>query len=793
MKYINHTAGTALEKALCSVYDPEKVFEAYDPGCYGISARKNHKQQLREYVDCLKENKAKISHRSFFDEKSHFYVYQTDVTVENSNWPVSVFRYFDTFSEWTEFLGNDLSGCDLSKAPLSEIDFSAYKTNEDTILPVLYLYRFNRLNYSVKKLYDRQYERFLVYLIWEDEKGRIVNRREFNYKYFFDFVFFLENDLSGADLLFCDGLENLRDFSGLNLTNVKARSRIWDRLGVSYPMICRMTEPAESFSLVLKNEEETKECLTLLRAPYEIESNCPQKIYYISDLHLVHQCANAGCQSDDDVEYVLQRMIDSLLSVHFYDMILIGGDTSSDFSLFRSFVQLLSKSMMEKKSYCQIIFLLGNHELWGFSDYPFEETVKKYEKVIHEQRMYLLQNELLYRGDDLVLRKITAEELMTLTKKEIRKRTRTARLLVFGGLAFSGYNEEFNANNGIYRAAMNRDQEIRKSREFEKLYHIVCEALYDRSVIVFTHTPMRNWGRNQNPNWCTDRNVQPGFVYVSGHTHRNYFHDDGDYRIYADNQIGYRKQKPFLKYFYLDGEYDVFSEYEDGIHIISKEQYIDFYRGKNLQMQLNRKINVLYMLKKNGYYCFIQENSQKQLAILNGGKAKTLLKKDIRYYFDGMDSEISRIREPLDRYTEIQKQIADEVKRIGGEGTIHGAIIDIDFWNHIFVNPYDLKITGYWASDIIDKFVYPSIPKLLESKCPKLYVNYRRLLESESGSAPAIIEKSGQTAVKSPQRYSETDIYGVSRELKKMQRLQSGVLTVWYDGQESETPGYKLL
>ena len=71
-----------------------------------------------------------------------------------------------------------------------------------------------------------------------------------------------------------------------------------------------------------------------------------------------------------------------------------------------------------------------------------------------------------------------------------------------------------------------------------------------------------------------------------------------------------------------------------------------------------------------------------------------------------MDAMISTIKMPLDKYTSFQKHIADIVKRIGGVGTIHGSIIDIDFYNHIYVNLIDLSLIGYLASDIINKIVY---------------------------------------------------------------------------------------
>ena len=41
----------------------------------------------------------------------------------------------------------------------------------------------------------------------------------------------------------------------------------------------------------------------------------------------------------------------------------------------------------------------------------------------------------------------------------------------FGGIGFSGYNDEFNANNGVYRNVINREAEIDESKKFENLYN----------------------------------------------------------------------------------------------------------------------------------------------------------------------------------------------------------------------------------------------------------------------------------------------------------------------------------
>ena len=268
------------------------------------------------------------------------------------------------------------------------------------------------------------------------------------------------------------------------------------------------------------------------------------------------------------------------------------------------------------------------------------------------------------------------------------------------------------------------------------------------------------------------------WVYVSGHTHRNYFYDDGEYRIYADNQLGYNYKTASTKYFSIEYDYDIFSNYEDGIYKISKNEYTDFYRGKNIIMNYNRD-GEIFMLKKKGYYCFIRP-STRGLSILNGGALKSLDSTDINYYYDNMDRQISINKEPLDKYTRYQKDIAKYIKQIGGMGTIHGSIIDIDFYNHIYVNPFDGTLSGYCAFNMIDKYIYANIPSLLKDNCLLLYENYQKKL-GKSDFDSLIVNGQDNEIVLKPTYYPSTDIYMASREIKKIQRLNNGVLTVWHN------------
>ena len=99
-----------------------------------------------------------------------------------------------------------------------------------------------------------------------------------------------------------------------------------------------------------------------------------------------------------------------------------------------------------------------------------------------------------------------------------------------------------------------------------------------------------------------------------------------------------------------------------------------------------------------------------------------------------------------------------KLKKLGGSGWIHGCIIDIDYYNHVYVNPVDMTIRSYWASDIINKLVYPTVPSLLKAECPDLYANYLKLIKGEKSNLLAGEQIKNEIALL-PQEYLETDIY----------------------------------
>ena len=189
--------------------------------------------------------------------------------------------------------------------------------------------------------------------------------------------------------------------------------------------------------------------------------------------------------------------------------------------------------------------------------------------------MYLLHNDLLYLDVNNSngyyqeeYHQLCFHDICALTDSEINERLKKARYVILGGPAFSGYNTEFNADNGIYRNAIDRIEEVLQTKTFEELYTRLSPILRKKNAIILTHTPKNDW--------CHDPDLEEGFVYVSGHTHRNAFYDDGAIRLYADNQIGYKKPIKF-KHCIIGRVHNPFIDYDDGVFQINLLQYEQFH------------------------------------------------------------------------------------------------------------------------------------------------------------------------------------------------------------------------
>lgn len=86
---------------------------------------------------------------------------------------------------------------------------------------------------------------------------------------------------------------------------------------------------------------------------------------------------------------------------------------------------------------------------------------------------------------------------------------------------------------------------------------------------------------------------------------------------------------------------------------------------------------------------------------------------------------------------------------------------------------------------MINKTVYPSVPDLLEKNCPEMFDKYAKILEENKENSISL--KKQTDVVSLPHTYIDTDIYKASREIKKMQKLSSNILSLWNDDILSRT------
>ena len=638
---------------------------------------------------------------------------------------------------------------------------------------------------------------------------------------FSEFYSFLGGNLTDAEL-------RSYDFEGIDLRKYNIEGAIIhnDVLGQQelyngsfYADIKKNIEETENLDFV-KDEI----CVhTDFRYPKPIDDNGYDKndmdhipFFYVSDIHLCHRIRNhfgERATREEIYSYVkslARKMITSIGTVPFNSCLLIAGDTSSDFEIAKIFYRELTNYWKGK-----IVIVSGNHELRD----PYidiADNIQEYRNYFNEIGIIYLHNELLviddsklrtiFMEDEFLIAEnsrsciiIKEEELLAFEEDEIRQLTICSSVIILGGIGFSGLNDKYNAVSMRYgksfdtvtpEMAMQRD--IKESKKFDDIYTKLLSSIPKSKLIVLTHMKKDDWSTAPyNPYW----------IYLSGHSHRNFREVNEDKVIYADNQIGYRSNNIGLKYFYIDKEYDIFSYYEDGIHEITREQYIEFNIGKNIQMSFKRVEGTIYMLKKKDTYLFFiycsysKQMRGKSLYIMNGGQLRKLKRNridDLIYYYGSLEKYIENVQQLLSKYTRGQEKLSEFIKKLGGSGKIHGCIVDVerpssskDFsYCHLFVNPTDGKVTPYFAYDVKSRYVYKDFKTMLEAveSCVLLKENYL-IFESESSSNLPDIQYSKQMEAwgKENAIYDEGSyLYKISRIIKSLQYIsEKNVIRIW--------------
>ena len=734
---------------------------------YANNSYRSKKKLLKNLAD---ERNSIHKHGGINPETAIYYVVYDLYRGDDALVEGAFVKFFVSFEDFVSELGGDLTNCDLKDAPLTKQEILRYKTDETTIFPL-------RKDYASSVLI-KQYRdgKFRVVPQFFDSQGRLVKKEtEYCFDLFFDFVHFLSGDLTNADLIMCDGVENIAGLPNLKIDGLKVRRKAAKLLNLPIHLIPNESNKIVSFEQIEKNELESKSVMQPLR---EASGVCSNRVAYITDLHLLHRFFANHCKTVEDQEYVIRKVLKPILDDS-SDICLIGGDVASDYSVFQSFVSNISSNPV-LGSNTQYFFTLGNHELWSFTSSELSDTVREYRNVLSQNGMHLVQNNLFYyakgssRDDDRWL-EITEDALESISDIELRARTRGACVIIFGGMGFAGNNTTFNADQGIYRGAINREQEIRETEKFNELHNKVSRALYDKNVIVFTHMPIEDWS--------FDQKMTEGFVYVNGHRHINRYYDDGKKRLYADNQIGYKRKEISLKHFFVSYRFDWFSDVPDGIHEITVDDYRLFYRGIYRGMDFNRHFEKFHLVKRERFNMFFAENDKGELYLLSGGQIKKMPLHPLEYYYEKMLSYSESVRLFTADYYDYQKKIANDVKSIGGDGDIHGCIIDLNYFNHLYVNPFDGTITPYKARSMTDKYLYKNIPSLLKIELPALYQKYVQLIDQpESKESLPVLYNQERDIIADTIYEPDTVMYRVSWLIHRLQDLLNcNIILIWND------------
>ncbi|MBR6213341.1 MAG: metallophosphoesterase [Candidatus Methanomethylophilaceae archaeon] len=495
-------------------------------------------------------------------------------------------------------------------------------------------------------------------------------------------------------------------------------------------------------------------------------------ISYISDIHLDHKIGKLfkdKIRYDKVEEYVMDIASFLMLSNNF-KTILIAGDTSYNFLVNQMFYRALSQCRKDEK----IIVVLGNHELWGVGiDVPKgldrrEYIVNEYRKLCKRYGLILLENDVLFLGKQFK-RILTEEEFLAISDDEIRDLMSKAGHVILGGTGFAGKDPVNNAQTGLYGNTLeDSEKEIALSKRFLTLYDKLRAYSGRIPITALSHMPTEDW--------C-EGIPDPGIIHVNGHTHHNKRIVSDSLTLYADNQIGYANNKIYFKYYFTTFISEPFRFAEDGIYRITNRQYSIFCDTLPSATKCERNLNII-MLKRNGYYMFMNRSSI-GLSILDGGNLVGLENKDPEYYYERMMEYVEAVDEVYSKIREKLDAIAEAVRSIGGEGTVHGSIVDISYYSHLYYNVLDGTITPYFAWDIVNKTVYQNVSSLLYYEEKSIYNKMMKAIQS--GTELPAIYTGGQIVSKGVE-YKGTEMYRLSRRIRCYQHLkEEKVIRTWDD------------
>lgn len=511
---------------------------------------------------------------------------------------------------------------------------------------------------------------------------------------------------------------------------------------------------------------------------HSVSSGCEwdrKLFYYVSDLHPEHQLFCTGKSFAEQREIVDRKVAELISSAEDVTCpLLVAGDTGDSFEM----VSMLYESLLS----CwqgDIYAVLGNHELWDMDsdeDRSTDDVIARYKAFAAKHpRLHILENELLIKKFDSGWLLFSEKQLLAMEQTAFWKLYGVSDYMILGGIGFSGMNMVFNAQTGAYRRKLTAEEDFGRSARFSRIHERLRLCAGAFRAVVLTHTPPQDW--------CDGR-LCPNWIYVCGHNHRNSFDcpQNGPV-ILNDNQMGFEPCKWELKAFTFDSyhEYDPLEYLPDGINRISSDEYINYLRATGIGIQSFSRQGTIYAVKHNGANMFLLEG--KKLYILNGGSIH-VAEHPLSYYDERLTRYISQVRQAFIPYDSEKKRLGSEIRKLGGWGSDHGCIVDIDFRNHIYCDPRDGKMSFYYATDTVNKLFFRDFMQLVRES-PMLTCREMILQRLESGcDLPALLPAVHESALLSvaPEIVKDTDIYGPSRKMRSVQYvLEQKVIRFWQD------------
>lgn len=274
-------------------------------------------------------------------------------------------------------------------------------------------------------------------------------------------------------------------------------------------------------------------------------------------------------------------------------------------------------------------------------------------------------------------------------------------------------------------------------------------------------------------------------------------------------------------------------KYEDGIHNITIDDYWTYYRKitDNRRPKFSRTNSVKF-IKNSGYFMFVSLTENGTASLLQGGNLHRL-KRPLQYYYERLPEYATAILHKFSKYWDalynISKQIQsvsfgyEEAKKEYAQykincekqeinildfetwykyreglycfsGKVHGCIVDIDYYNHIYLNPYDGTIVPYSAPSMYTKYVYKNVTSLISAERPEMLPAFNRAVENslndETTALILVDSKKNETlsVLKKDEidtynmLVTDTDMYAISNRIKQLQTIYDyNLVVVWYD------------